>query len=73
MYKCLNCGSEDNYTKEANKYKTPIWDGPHKIVGWEDEGAYVTIWCNICKWELEPTKEDVDRLFEYRKGIVWGN
>jgi hypothetical protein len=73
MYKCLNCGSEDNYTKEAHKYRTPIWNDPHIIVGWEDEGTYVRVWCNICKWELDPTKEDIDRLFEYRKGVVWGN
>lgn len=71
-YKCDNCGAK-NYTLEMNRYYEYIWDGPYTPpIGHHNHGATVRVWCNQCKEELTPTKEDMNRLYPNDlKGVVF--
>ena len=62
-YKCDNCGAE-NYTLEMNRDFKYIWNGPHgPPIGHENLGVSVIVRCNVCKEELDPTEEDIERLY----------
>jgi predicted RNA-binding Zn-ribbon protein involved in translation (DUF1610 family) len=70
-YKCPNCKSL-SYTITTIRDITPIYDGPHNLpIGHEDNGTKVEVQCNKCGWDLNPTEDDMDRLFSYRKGAVF--
>lgn len=71
-YKCPDCGAEGKYTLYMERYITQIYDGPNSLpIGYNDQGGHVTAWCNVCKFLLDPTMEDFDRLYAPRKGVVF--
>jgi hypothetical protein len=69
--KCLYCGAEGQYTVIATRDFKPIYDGPYREVGYEDNGTYVKVECSVCKCDLDPTEEEINRLFAPRKGVVF--
>ncbi len=47
-----------------NRYFRYIWNGPYSPpIGHENHGVQVRVWCNVCKEELTPTEEDIERLY----------
>lgn len=63
-YKCYHCGVEGKYRIEIKRYIEPIYDGPFTPpIGYENKGATVMVWCTNCNEELDPTIEDMDRLY----------
>lgn len=73
-YHCPNCGTKGKYSVTMTRLVTPIYDGPQRgqfPIAWDDQGSYVKAKCDACDFPLTPSKEDMDRLFVWRKGIVF--
>lgn len=71
-YRCDSCGAVGQYTLTMERFKEYIWDGPYwPPVGENDQGSIVQAHCNICGEELDIAKEDFDRLYVPKKGVVF--
>lgn len=61
---CDKCGSEGQYTLTYERHIKYIFNGPFTPpIGYENHGSQLIIKCDVCKWFIDPTDEDIDRFY----------